>query len=37
VKRNDKSLRWLFLAAATGEAGRQGLRILLRVCMRMLH
>jgi hypothetical protein len=37
VKRTERSLRWVFLAAATGEAGRQGLRILLRVVMCLLR
>jgi hypothetical protein len=37
VKRGDKNLRWVFLAAATGEVGRHSARILLRVVMRMLR
>jgi hypothetical protein len=37
VKRGDKSLRWVFLAAAAGEVGRHSVRILIRVVMRMLR
>lgn len=37
VKEKSKSLLWVLIAAATGEAGRQGARILLRVVMRLLR
>ena len=37
VKRGDKSLLWVFLSAATGEAGRSGLRLILRHSMRLLR
>jgi hypothetical protein len=37
VKRSDKSLRWVFLSAATGEVGRHSVRILIRVVMRLLR
>ena len=33
----DHSLRWIFLAAASGETGRQSMRILIRVVMRLLR
>jgi hypothetical protein len=37
VTRNDKSLTWVFLSAATGEAGRSGLRLILKYSMRLLR
>jgi hypothetical protein len=37
VKEKSRSLLWVLVAAATGEAGRQGARILLRVVMRLLR
>jgi hypothetical protein len=37
VNRGDKSLRWVFLSAATGEVGRHSVRILIRVVMRLLR
>ena len=37
VKHSDKSLVWVFLSAATGEAGRNGLRLILRHSMRLLR
>jgi len=33
----EKSLLWVLVSAATGEAARQGVRILLRVVMRLLR
>jgi hypothetical protein len=37
VKRGNQSLRWVLLAAATGEAGRQGVRLILRYSLRLLR
>ena len=37
MKRDDRSLRWVFLAAATGEAGRHAVRIFLRYSLRLLR
>lgn len=37
MRRDDKSLRWVLLAAAAGEAGRHGARILIRVAVRLLR
>ena len=37
MKHDDKSLRWVLLTAAAGEAGRHGTRILIRVALRLLR
>jgi hypothetical protein len=37
VKQRDKTLRWVFLAAATGEAGRHAVRMLIRLTIRLFR